>query len=115
MLSKLTEEMSVNVTLVIRLHPKDEPGAYKDILATCPSSINVVVDRETDSNLLLKSADLIIGIFSMILLEAAILERRFISVQIGLKRENPLVFDRMGLVRLDFDRAGIRAGVARNS
>lgn len=98
-LSKLTEEMSVNVTLVIRMHPKDEPGVYDDILATCPSSINVVVDRETDSNLLLKSADLIIGIFSMILLEAAILDRRFISVQIGLKRENPLVFDRMGLVR----------------
>lgn len=98
-LSKLTEEMSVNVTLVIRLHPKDEPGAYRDILATCPSSIKVVVDREIDSNLLLKTADLIIGIFSMILLEAAILERRFISVQIGLKRENPLIFDRMGLVR----------------
>jgi hypothetical protein len=37
--------------------------------------------------------------FSMLLLEAAILGRHFISVQIGLKRENPLVFDRMGLVR----------------
>ena len=35
----------------------------------------------------------------MILLEAAILDRRFISVQIGLKRENPLIFDRMGLAR----------------
>ena len=97
-LSKLSEEMLVKVTLVIRLHPKDEPGAYKDVLAACSSSVKVVVDREIDSNLLLKSADLIIGIFSMILLEAAILERRFISVQIGLKRENPLVFDRMGLM-----------------
>jgi len=98
-LSKLSEEMLVKVTLVIRLHPKDEPGAYKNVLSSCPSSVKVVVDREIDSNLLLKSADLIIGIFSMILLEAAILERRFISVQIGLKRENPLVFDRMGMMR----------------
>ena len=98
-LSKLTEEMAVKLTLVLRLHPKDEPNVYQDALATCPNSIKVVVDRETDSSLLLKASDLVIGMFSMLLLEAAILERRFISVQIGLKRENPLIFDRMGLVR----------------
>jgi len=98
-LSRLTEEMAVKVTLVLRLHPKDESNVYQDALAKCPNSIKVVVDRETDSSLLLKAADLIIGMFSMLLLEAAILERRFISVQIGLKRENPLIFDRMGLVR----------------
>ncbi|MGB8523359.1 MAG: CDP-glycerol glycerophosphotransferase family protein, partial [Candidatus Acidiferrales bacterium] len=98
-LSKLTEEMAVKVTLVIRLHPKDESNVYQDALATSSNSIKVVVDRETDSSLLLKAADLIIGMFSMLLLEAAILDKRFISVQIGLKRENPLIFDRMGLMR----------------
>ena len=98
-LSKLTEEMAVKVTLVIRLHPKDESNVYQDALATSSNSIRVVVDRETDSSLLLKAADLIIGMFSMLLLEAAILDKRFISVQIGLKRENPLIFDRMGLMR----------------
>jgi CDP-glycerol glycerophosphotransferase (TagB/SpsB family) len=98
-LAKLTEELAVKVTLVIRLHPKDEPNAYLDVLTTCPNSIKVVFDRETDSSLLLKATDLVIGMFSMILLEAAILERRFISVQIGLKRENPFIFDRMGLAR----------------
>ena len=98
-LSKLTEEMATKVTLVFRLHPKDESHVYQNALAKLPNSIKVVVDRETDSSLLLKASDLIIGMFSMLLLEAAILERRFISVQIGLKRENPLIFDRMGLVR----------------
>lgn len=98
-LSKLTEEMATKVTLVIRLHPKDEPTVYENALATVPNSIKPVVDRVIDSSLLLKASDLIIGMFSMLLLEAAILERRFISVQIGLKRENPLIFDRMGLVR----------------
>jgi hypothetical protein len=98
-LSKLTEELAVKVTLVLRLHPKDELDSYQDALADLPSSIKVVFDRETDSSLLLKSADLIIGMFSMLLLEAAILERQFISVQIGLKRESPLIFDRMGSVR----------------
>jgi hypothetical protein len=98
-LSKLTEEMAVKVTLVLRLHPKDEPNVYQNALAASSNSIKVVVDRETDSTLLLKAADLIVGMFSMILLEAAILDKRFISVQIGLKRENPLIFDRMGLVR----------------
>ena len=85
-LSKLTEEMAVRVTLVLRLHPKDEANVYQDALVNCPDSIKVVVvHRESDSTLLLKAADLIIGMFSMILLEAAILDRRFISVQIGLK------------------------------
>jgi CDP-glycerol glycerophosphotransferase (TagB/SpsB family) len=98
-LSKLTEEMSIKVTLVLRLHPKDELNIYQDILATSSELLNVVIDRENDSTLLLKAADLIIGMFSMLLLEAAILDKRFISVQIGLKRQNPLIFDRMGLVR----------------
>ena len=98
-LSKLTEELAAKVALVLRLHPKDEPNVYQNTLATLPNAIKVVVDRETDSSLLLKASDLIIGMFSMLLLEAAILERPFISVQIGLKRENPLILDRMGLVR----------------
>lgn len=98
-LSIVTRDLATEVKLVLRLHPKDEVEAYKSVVGTLPSSIKVVVDRGTDSNLLLKASDLIIGMFSMLLLEAAILERPFISVQIGLKRENPLVFDRMGLVR----------------
>ena len=98
-LSIVTRDLATEVTLVLRLHPKDEVEAYKGVVGTLPSSIKVVVDRGTDSNLLLKASDLIIGMFSMLLLEAAILERPFISVQIGLKRENPLVFDRMGVVR----------------
>ena len=96
-LVRLAEELKVAVTLVLRLHPKDEPDAYRDVLTTCSGSTKIVFDRETDSSLLLKAADLIIGMFSMVLLEAAILERPFISVQIGLKRENPLIFDRMGV------------------
>jgi len=98
-LSKLTEQLATEVTLVLRLHPKDKPNVYENALASVPDSLKVVVDREIDSSLLLKASDLVIGMFSMLLLEAAILERRFISVQIGLKRENPLIFDRMGLVR----------------
>jgi hypothetical protein len=97
-LSTVTEEIGANVTLVLRLHPKDESTVYQDVLATHPSSIKVVVDRDIESSLLLKTSDLTIGMFSMLLLEAAILERRFISVQIGLQRENPFIFDRMGLV-----------------
>lgn len=97
-LSKITEETGTRVTLVLRLHPKDAFDSYQGALATLPSSVKVVVDRDYDSTLLLQASDLVIGMFSMLLLEAAILNRPFISVQIGLKRDNPLVFDRMGLV-----------------
>ncbi len=98
-LGRLVEDLEAKLTLVIRLHPKDEPDAYQDVLSTCSQSISVTFDRETDSTLLLKAADLVIGMFSMVLLEAAILETPFISVQIGLKKENPLILDRLGLTR----------------
>jgi len=98
-LGKLVEDLEARFTLVIRLHPKDEPDAYQDVLSTCSQLVNVTFDCETDSTLLLKAADLVIGMFSMVLLEAAILETPFISVQIGLKKENPLILDRIGLTR----------------
>ena len=98
-LGTLIEASEARVTLVIRLHPKDEPDTYLDVLSTCPQPVKVTFDRVTDSTLLLQAADLVIGMFSMVLLEAAILETPFISVQIGLKKENPLILDRMGLTR----------------
>jgi len=98
-LQKLTKNLETKVTLVVRLHPKDEENAYRDVLRGSHKWLNTVFDRELNSNLLLKTADLVIGMFSMVLLEAAILGTRFISVQIGLKRENPLIFDRLGLAR----------------
>jgi len=97
-LEKLAAELAAKITLVIRLHPKDKPNAYQDVVFTTSSnSVKLIFDQETDSSLLLKAADLIIGMFSMVLLEAAIMETPFISVQIGLKRESPFILDRMGL------------------
>lgn len=111
-LSKLTEETATKVTLVLRLHPKDGSDSYQNALATLPSSLKAVVDREYDSTLLLNASDLVIGMFSMLLLEAAILNRPFLSVQIGLKRDNPLVFDRMGLVHSILTEQELEAALA---
>ena len=98
-LERLTQELDCNITLVIRLHPKDEPDAYRKFLQDCTKALKLILDREIDSNLLLHAADLVIGMFSMLLLEAAILGRPLLSVQIGLKRENPLILDRLSQTR----------------
>ncbi len=98
-LDQVTQKVNQAVTFVVRLHPKDGPDAYRDLLPGDSKLITPVFDRETDSTLLLKAADLTIGMFSMILLEAAILQCPFISVQIGLKREDPLILSRTGRVR----------------
>ena len=37
-LSKLTEEMAVKVTLVLRLHPKDEANVYRMTLGNLPQT-----------------------------------------------------------------------------
>lgn len=49
-----------------------------------------------DSFSVMKSADLICGMSSMFLLESIICGKPVLSIEIGLKRENPFVLDRIG-------------------
>jgi hypothetical protein len=96
-LEKICNGSDKNIMLVIRMHPKDKIDNYADIINKNCTNVRCIFDNEFDSNLLLMASDLIIGMYSMLLLEAAILDRKFISVQIGLKRENPLILDRIGI------------------
>ena len=112
-LDVLAESSDSAITLVVRLHPKEDVVSQEGERPGERGGIRWVFDRDTDSNLLLKASDLVIGMFSMVLLEAAILGKNFLSVQIGLKRENPLVFDRMGTVKSILTQAELALSLKR--
>jgi len=93
-----------NITLLLRLHPKDEAGHYDDIKDTYGGKIAIVVDRGMQSYELPLVADVVCGMYSMLLVEAALLKRPFMSVQIGLKRKDPFMLSRTGAVSTVGDR-----------
>lgn len=82
------------ITLLIKLHPKEDLTYYADHIDNNGiDKINILFNKETDALKLILSSDLICGMFSMFLTEAVILGKPVISVQTGLRRENPFILD----------------------
>lgn len=87
------------IKLIIRLHPKDESSTYIDFLSRIEDKdIEVTIDKDTDTLLIISASDIICGMSSMFLIEATILGKPIISAQIGLKGQNPFVFNQNGLM-----------------
>ncbi len=58
-----------------------------------------MVDKELDAKLYIRYADIICGMSSMFLIESAISQKKILSIQIGLKRDNPLVLEKMNVLK----------------
>ncbi len=83
------------VVLVIRPHPKESRDGLLDIVKQYPD-LHWSIDAETSPRVLIKRGDLVCGMSSMFLIESVIMGRPTMSIQIGLKRENPFILDRQG-------------------
>lgn len=98
-LKEVSVELARPPVLVIRLHPRDSVTAYESMLSSLEGeSIRVIMDRESDPLELISVSDLIIGMSSMFLIEAVIVGKPVLSVLIGLRRENPFVLSRRGII-----------------
>jgi hypothetical protein len=93
------------ISLIIKLHPKEDESYYDGLINKLKSdNIKVYLDRDSCSQDLIKISDLVCGMSSMFLLESYILGKPTISIQIGLKGDNPFVLDRIGLMRSILDQ-----------
>lgn len=93
------------IGLIIRQHPKENSSNFSDIIDNFRSSrIKIIINRDLDQHELIMASDLICGMSSMFLIEAAILNKPVISIQIGLKRENPLILDRVNCLKSILDK-----------
>lgn len=97
-LRKISTNYNVKINIIIRPHPRENRDYWnKIVLKKNKKNINLFVDECHDSFELMKSVDLVCGMSSMFLVEAAICKVPFISCLIGLKQESPFVFDRINV------------------
>jgi hypothetical protein len=87
------------VRLVIKLHPRETSHNYGGLVEMQLPGVVITLDRSANPLELLHASDLACGMSSMMLIEAAIIGTPVISLMIGLKRENPFILDRRGIIR----------------
>lgn len=99
-LKKVAECCRCKIRLIIRPHPRESVNHWNQVMKKLENDdIIMELDAVNDSFSVLKSADLICGMSSMFLLESMICGKPVLSIEIGLKRENPFVLDKMGYCR----------------
>ena len=76
-----------DISIIIRSHPNQRKALIENI--NLPESIHIISGDNLHLNTLLYHADMVIGIFSNILLEATILRTTVIRSLVGLKKEDP--------------------------
>jgi len=96
-LRRVLDETDTAVELIIRPHPKEDSLNLTDMLEGY-NDIDWQIDTETRSWEIIQKADLVCGMSSMFLIEALILGRPIMSIQIGLCTEDPFIFSRRGII-----------------
>lgn len=95
----LIEKYNMKLVFKIRKHPKEKNDFFEIFINDYSGKMKIVLDRSKTSILSILESDVVIGMSSMILFEAMAMEKPVLSVQIGLKRENPLFLDKRNILK----------------
>lgn len=98
-LNAAVEKSDKKIKFIIRLHPKENENNYNDLIDNINNNISIMVDKKLDGFELMCASNLICGMSSMFLIEGAVLGIPIVSMQMGLKRDNPFILDRIGIVK----------------
>lgn len=89
-----------SVHVVVKPHPNETFDAYSDLIAAKAGGlVSASIDKAVHPVKLCQAVDLVCGMSSMVLVEAVILGLPVLSVQIGLRHDNPFILDKKGVVR----------------
>lgn len=84
----------------IKLHPREDKKLFTDLISRLKSKfIKFRIIQELNLFKLFSDFDIVCGMASMALLEAALLKKNVISIQIGLEQENPFILDILGVLK----------------
>jgi hypothetical protein len=93
------------VHVVVKPHPNETFDAYSDLIAAkAGDMVSASIDTAVHPVKLCKAVDLVCGMSSMVLVEAVILGLLVLSVQIGLRHDNPFILDKKGVVKSILNR-----------
>jgi hypothetical protein len=88
------------VHVVVKPHPNETFDAYSDLIAAKTGDlVSASIDTAVHPVKLCQAVDLVCGMSSMVLVEAVVLGLPVLSVQIGLRHDNPFILDKKGVVR----------------
>lgn len=85
-----------DITIVLKSHPNQKKAIVENV--NMPESIHSISGDHLHLNTMLFHADMVVGIFSNILLEATILKTKVIRNLIGLKKPDPFADLQVGQV-----------------
>ena len=100
----LNQRHEEDFIVIIKPHPKEDVQYWYELKLN-PNKY--IIDDKTDTKTILKASDLVISMQSMVLFEAALCGKKYMSIQIGLKRENPFVLSRLGIAETILDQDGL--------
>ena len=104
----LSSREKSDFVLVIRPHPKEDATYWKERVKQIKKYMAIVDDQLPLCDSILLS-DIVISMFSIILIEACIIHKPILSVQIGRNMiENPLVLEQMGLIDTIITEKGLK-------
>lgn len=85
------------VFLAVMLHPEEDGAAAEEIIGREGNSLRHAVLREGNDSLdIIAAADLVTGMFSILLTEAVIMRKPVLSIQLDLKQPDMLVTNLVG-------------------
>jgi hypothetical protein len=87
---------SDDISIVFKSHPNQKKNLFENL--NLPDRLHIMNGDNLHVNTLLYHADVVVGIFSNILIESAILETKVIRCLIGLKKEDPFSHFQIGEV-----------------
>ena len=93
---KAVEKIDLNKKIVINFHPRTKKFSKFDKIIK-NSKLEIKEEKELSNKNLIKKAEIIAGINSVVLFEAAMKGKKVLSYQPGLKGEDLLISNRLGL------------------
>lgn len=103
-------EMKEAMSLVIKLHPQERADAHRHSLHGTGTPI---VAPDVPALACIVAADVVVGMTSMFLLEAAFAKKPTISFQPHLAGLDGFIGNRLGLTRSVYDASGLRAAIQK--
>jgi hypothetical protein len=102
-------QRGVRVVLAVLPHPRQDPRAFEGLSS---GAVATVVSRESSPFEVAMSSDLVVGMSSVLLVEACYLGCPCLSLQPGLRRPDSLPTNRMGVSKAVYDSRDIHSEVA---
>ncbi len=85
--------------IIIRPHPKEKKGKWDNIVKIYHTKgLQIEIDDATTEELVIASSDIVVGMWSIMLIEAVLAEKRILSVQVGAKRKAEFMLSDQGFL-----------------